>query len=278
MEFQTGKAIGVGGIELAWRFAGAVGTPKGVVVLAHGAAEHIGRYTHVFEALTANGLACLGYDHRGHGDSGGKRVFLTRFGEYVEDLHTVVQLAQTKAPGLPVYLLAHSMGGLVGAGYLVDYPSGPLRGAVISGPALGLALKVPAWKNALGKAMSKVWPTLAIPTGVEPRLVSRDPAVVAAYANDPKVTKKATARWYTELLAEQARVLARAGEIKTPLLLVFGGKDQLTSVPAMETWFAAVGASDKTLIPYPELFHEVMNEPEKDTVLADIGRWIGAHA
>lgn len=278
MESETGTFEGRGRVQIAWRFGKPSGTPRGLVVISHGVAEHMDRYRHVEAALSAAGYATFIIDHRGHGASGGPRVFVKRFEEYVADLDLAIARAKGKvASGTKTFLLGHSMGGLIAIEHLLTHP-GVVNGAVLSGPALGLSLKVPAWKDALGKVMSAAWPGLAIPTGVDPSFVSRDPAVVKAYASDPRVTKKATARWYTELLAAQADANARALEVKTPFLLVVGGQDKLTSVTAIEKWFPLAGAADKTIIPYPALYHEVLNEPEKDVVLGDIVRWLDAHA
>lgn len=246
-----------------------------LVIVLHGVAEHSGRYQHVIDHLAEAGFAVFAPDHRGHGESSGTRVFVQRFREYTDDVQALIAHAQSIVPGRKVVLLGHSMGGLVAIQHLIDH-AGVAELAVLTGPGLGIAVPVPKWKDALGRVMSKVWPTLAIPTGIGPELVSRDPAVVKAYAEDPKVTKKATARWYTEFLDAQARAFERAPGLKVPLLVLTGGKDQLVSVAAQEKWFEAVGSQDKTHIPYPALFHEVMNEPEKAAVLGDITRWLEA--
>jgi len=251
--------------------------PKALVIVLHGVAEHSGRYQHVIDHLANAGYAVFAPDHRGHGDSSGKRVFVERFREYSDDVQALIAHAQTLVPGRKVVLLGHSMGGLIGIQHLIDY-AGVAELAVFSGPGVGIAVAVPKWKDLLGSVMSKIWPGLAIPTGIGPELVSRDPAVVKAYESDPKVTKKATARWYTEFLAAQARAFERAGSIRLPLLVLTAGQDKLVSVPAQDKWFKAVASPDKTQIPYPALFHEVLNEPEQAAVLTDVTRWLDAHA
>ncbi|MCC6624728.1 MAG: lysophospholipase [Deltaproteobacteria bacterium] len=279
MASETGIHQGHKGVPIHWRLdrPDGAGAPRALVLVSHGVAEHMGRYQHVSDALVAAGYAVARLDHRGHGASGGPRVFVERFGDYVTDLHAVLGVVKLRVGAPKTFLLGHSMGGLIAIHHLLAHP-GAVDGAVVSGPALGLSLAVPAWKDALGKVMSTVWPKLAIPTGVDPGLVSRDPAVVSAYANDPQVTKKATARWYTELLAAQKDANERALELGGPLLVLVGGLDKLVSVSAIERWFPRVAAQDKTIIPYPALYHEVMNEPEKDVVLGDIRRWLDARS
>ncbi len=251
--------------------------PKALVVVLHGVAEHSGRYVHVIAHLAAAGYAVFALDHRGHGASSGKRVFVERFRDYTDDVQAMIAHAQSIVPGRKVVLLGHSMGGLIAIQHLIDH-AGVAELAVLSSPGLGIAVPVPKWKDALGRVMSKVWPALAIPTGIGPELVSRDAAVVKAYADDPMVTKTATARWYTEFLDAQGRAFERAAGIKLPLLVLTAGQDRLVSVPAQDKWFKAVASTDKTQIPYPALYHEVLNEPEKLAVLTDVTQWLDARA
>ena len=274
---ETGFLSRPDGTRLFWRAKRpAEDVPsKALVVVVHGLAEHSGRYQHVIDFLVAAGYGCIAPDHRGHGDSTGKRVFVERFREYADDLQAIVALGQGQVPGRKVVLLGHSMGGLIAILHLIDY-AGVAELAVLSGPGVGIAAPVPKWKDLLGRVMSKAWPGLSIPTGIPPEHVSRDPAVVKAYAEDPKVSKQATARWYTEFLGAQARAFDKAAGIKVPLLVVCGGQDKLVSMAAEERWFKAVGSADKTFTPYPALYHEVMNEPEQAVVLGDIQRWLDA--
>ncbi len=265
---------------LRWKLARPEGEPRALCVIVHGLAEHTGRYDHVITALTNAGYAALILDHRGHGDSSGRRVYIDRFRQYVDDLQAVIEFGRSRLDGatkspVRVALVGHSMGGLIAIHHLLDYP-GVASAAALSGPGLGVAVPVPKWKDALGRVMSKVWPSLAIPTGLGPELVSRDPAVVKAYAEDPKVTKTATARWYSEFLDAQSRAFAEARRITLPLLHLIGGKDAIVSPDAQRRWFETVPSTNKRLIDYPGLFHEVMNEPEKDQVLSDLVGWLDA--
>jgi alpha-beta hydrolase superfamily lysophospholipase len=274
---ETGFVSRPDGATLRWKLVRPEGAPRALCVVVHGLAEHTGRYGHVLSSLASAGYAALILDHRGHGDSSGRRVFVERFRQYPDDLQAVIEAGRAKLEGqVPVVLLGHSMGGLIAIHHLLNHP-GVASAAALSGPGLGIAVAVPKWKDALGRVMSKLWPSLAIPTGLSPELVSRDPAVVKAYADDPKVTKSATARWYSEFLDAQARAFAEVQRITLPLYVMFGGRDGLVSTGAIRRWFEAVPAKDKRLVEYPELFHEVMNEPEKAQVLAELVAWLDAH-
>lgn len=278
MKHEQGSWKGTGGLDIAFDIATpADRTPRGVVVLSHGVAEHAGRYRHVGEALVASGFAFFGHDHRGHGRSAGTRVFVERFSEYADDLEGAVRRAKDRFPGVPVFLLGHSMGGLIAIDHLLRHPDS-VSGAILSGPGVEVGAKVPAWKDKLARVMSRIWPKLAVPTGIPAADISRDPATVAAYSADPLVTKKATARWYTEFLDTQARAFALASSIHTPLLVAWGGRDRLVNPNGIARWADAVGSADKTLMPYPELFHEVVNEPERAVVIGDMIRWLEARS
>jgi alpha-beta hydrolase superfamily lysophospholipase len=278
MQRERGNWKGTGGVDLAFELlVPEGGAPRAVVVLSHGVAEHAGRYAHLADALAARGFAFFGYDHRGHGRSGGTRVYVDRFADYAADLEAAIAKAKARFPGVPVFVFGHSMGGLIAIDHLIRYPES-LTGAVLSGPGVEVGVKVPGWKDALGRVMSKVWPKLAIPTGIPPADISRDPDVVRAYERDPLVTNKATARWYTEFIDTQARAFAHASSIRTPLLIVWGGRDRLVGVNGIVRFAESVASEDKTLIPYPELFHEVVNEPEREVVIGDVLRWLEARA
>lgn len=249
--------------------------PRGVVVLSHGVAEHKGRYAHVAAHFAAAGFAVHLHDHRGHGHSGGTRVFVARFAEYAEDLELAVQRMKGRFPGVPVFLFGHSMGGLIAIDHLIRYPDA-VSGAILSGPGVEVGVKVPAWKDTLARVMSKIWPKLAVPTGIPAAHISRDAATVKAYETDPLVTSKATARWYTEFLDTQSRAFAHASAIQTPMIVAWGGQDKLVNPNGIARWFEEVGSHDKTAVPYPELYHEITNEPERAVVLGDLTRWLEA--
>jgi len=268
----TGTFEGRGGVRLHYRWD-EVSPPRAVVVVVHGIAEHGGRYDHVASALTAAGFGCLRVDLRGHGRSAGRRVYVERFDEYVGDTLAGVRFVRDRQPGVPIFALGHSMGGLVAILLALDHPD-TLAGLALSSPGLRAKVHIPAWKDALGRIMSRLVPTLAIPTGIPPTSVSRDPAVVKAYQADPLVTTKATARWYTEYLAAQARAMGDAPRLRTPTLMLVAGSDVLVDPEASQAFFDGLGAQDKTFQPYPDLYHEVFNEPERDAVIADLLAWL----
>jgi len=277
MNREYGTCKGRDGVELSFQVTPATGKPRGIVVLSHGVAEHIGRYDHLVDAFCAAGFVTYAHDHRGHGKSAGTRVFVAHFESYADDLEDAIERMKKRFPGLPVFLFGHSMGGLIAIDHLIRYPD-HVAGAVLSGPGVEVGVKVPKWKDTLARVMSRIWPKLAVPTGIPAEHISRDAATVAAYKADSMVTGKATARWYTEFLDTQARAFAHASAIQVPLMIAWGGQDKLVNPNGIARWAESVGSKDKTTRLYPDLYHEIVNEPERAVVLGDITRWLEAHA
>jgi lysophospholipase len=249
--------------------APAIGDTKAHVVLCHGANEHVGRYGHVIEALNKAGFAVTGLDLRGHGKSGGKRCHVLRWEHYSEDLRVVIQ-----SVGSPVFVLGHSMGGLVALEALRSGINGTeIKGVLISNPLLGLAFTPPRIKAAFAKLLSTVIPGLLMGNEVNPDHLSHDQAMNAAYIADPLVSKKLSPRWFTEMLSAVQRVHEAAGSYETPLLLMQGTADPVTSAPMALEFFEGYGGP-KTLQAHEGLYHEIFNEIEREKVIADMISWL----
>ena len=284
--------------QLFWRAWKPNALARALLVLVHGYAEHIGRYEHVAAYFVQSGYAVYGFDHAGHGRSEGTRGHINAFADYLADLRSFIALAQAREPGLATFLVGHSMGGLVSLAYGEQQPAGPrppvagtavrevsnrppaeVRGIIVSAPGLRLAMPVPAWKLALGNALSGVMPTLAMANGIQSGYLTHDPAISGAYAkSDPLVFKTATARWATEFFRAQAETLAAAPRFMLPCLLMHGGDDHLISPEGTRQFFAAAGSADKTLKIYDGFYHEIFNEIGKEKVFADMGDWLERHS
>lgn len=269
---------GVGGVRIVydtWTPDPAAGAPKAVVILAHGLGEHAGRYHHVARRFAAAGFITYALDHRGHGRSAGKRVYLKDIAEYTGDFGTLVGIARREHPDLPKIVLGHSMGGGIVFAYasenVADYDL-----VVLSGPAIATQQGVSPVMRLLGKTVGKIAPGVPVQT-LDANAVSRDPAVVAAYNADPLV-------WHGKVPAGIARGLLGVGEtmpqraraLTKPLLVVHGSDDHLVPAAGSEHLVECVAAEDVHLKIYPGLYHEVFNEPEKERVLDDVVSWIEA--
>jgi alpha-beta hydrolase superfamily lysophospholipase len=236
-----------------------------VAVLVHGYGEHIGRYHQAAADLVAHGAVVYGPDHRGHGRSAGERVLIADFEPVVEDLHLVVQRVRELHVGLPVVLLGHSMGGMIGARYAQRY-GGALAALVLSGPVLG------RWEAAEQLLAEDVIPD----TPIDPATLSRDPAVGEAYVADPLVWHGPFQRPTLQALtACISRIAAQPPLTELPTLWIHGADDQLVPIdPSRRGVQQLVAPSQLTSIVYPGARHEVLNETNRAEVLADVTGFI----
>ena len=234
---------------------------RGQVLLVHGLAEHMGRYEHVAKALTDGGFAVSGIELRGHGHSGGRRGHVERWRKYEEDVR-----AALSEVGEDCFIVCHSMGGLVSlATLLAGAPA--VKAIAISNPLLGVRVSAPV-KEAAGRLLSKIWPTLSLGNELDTSQLSRDPEVVRKYEEDPLVYSTITPRWFTEMDSKREEVHAKAASFTLPILMLVSEGDPITN-PADSRRFAE--AAGGRVIEYgDECLHELFNELEKDKTLADV--------
>jgi alpha-beta hydrolase superfamily lysophospholipase len=248
--------------------------PRAVVILVHGYAEHTGRYDHVGAWLAERGYAVRGFDLRGHGLSDGARALVRSFNEFLEDLREYLPRVRGEHPGTPVVVLGHSMGGAIAALWLaVDQPA--LTGALLSGPVAATNSSSSPLGNVLS-VVARFWPALPVTT-LDAGAISRDTDVVKRYEGDPLVYR---GRIKAGLAAAMVRAAQRtdrdAERIILPLLLMHGSQDRLTPPDGTRRLHQRVGSRDRTFKLYDGLYHEILNEPERDQVLEDINSWLTA--
>ncbi|CAJ1586453.1 alpha/beta hydrolase [[Mycobacterium] wendilense] len=264
---------GVGGVRIVYDTWTPDIEPRAVVVLSHGFGEHARRYDHVAQRFGQAGLLTYALDHRGHGRSGGKRVYVKDLAEYTGDFGTLVDIARREHPGLPTVVLGHSMGGGIVFAYAAESQN-DYDLIVLSGPAVATQEGVKPALRIVGKALGAVLPGVPVQQ-LDANAVSRDPQVVADYNADPLV-------WHGKVPAGVARALLSVGEtmpqrasaITKPLLVVHGEVDRLIPAKGSTRMVECVASPDVHLKIYPELYHEVFNEPERDRVLDDVVSWI----
>jgi alpha-beta hydrolase superfamily lysophospholipase len=249
---------------------------KAVLLIVHGLAEHSGRYMNIVNHFIPLGYAVYGVDHIGHGKSDGKRVYVKRFEDYTNTLKIYFDRIRRLQPGKPIFLVGHSMGGLISAVYLLDHQN-ELTGAILSGVAVKVPENITPIIIIVGKMLSALMPSLGL-IGLDAEGVSRDPAVVEAYVNDPLVFKgKTTARLAAEMLKAMKYVSVLATKITFPILIVQGSADRLVNPAGAQMLYDAVSSPDKEIRIYDGFYHEVFNEPEHDKVLRDIEIWLESH-
>lgn len=252
----------------AWPVAGAQIT----FAVAHGLGEHAGRYERFAQGMAKHGIGTYAVDLRGHGNSPGQRGHVDSWSQWTDDVSAFVNHVAAVAGG-EVVPLGHSFGG---AAMLSTVLAGKLSNTkrfVVSSPALKVKVKVPAWKIKLGTTASKVMPKLALANEVDPKLLSRIPEVVEAYRADPLVHSKISSRLYTEWLAATRDILARAGEIKVPFLILAGTDDGLIDPEGSQELHAKAPAMSELKL-LEGRYHEPFNDRDNEEVFTLIANWL----
>jgi acylglycerol lipase len=275
---EEGRFRASGGLELFWvRWPSSVDSDRhtrGSVVLVHGLGEHCDAYPRVLNRLLPAGFTIYAFDLRGHGRSPGKRGHIASWDDYRQDLRAFVSFVQGRAPGPRLFLLGHSLGGVIALDYAMRYPEG-LRGVVVISPALGEVGISPA-KRALARVLSRLWPTFSLATGLDTTALSREPKVVAAYERDPLVHDRGTARLGSELMTTVKELHARAADLRVPLLIQHGDADRIAQIDGSREFVASAGVPDKELRIYPGGYHQLHNDLCADEVTADLVNWLEA--
>ena len=276
MKHQEGFFKGVRGAKIYFQSWLPENEPKALLLIVHGLAEHSGRYGNVVNHFVPLGYAVYGIDHLGHGRSEGKRVHVERFDDYTNTLKVYFDMIREWQLDKPIFLVGHSMGGLIGAAYLLDHQA-ELAGAVLSGPAVKIPEYVTPFIVFMGKILSALIPKYGL-LPLEANGVSRDPSVVQAYVSDPLVYRgKATARLAAEMLKAMQTVSGQAARITLPIMILQGSADKLVNPSGARMLYDSVSSVDKEMKIYDGFYHEVFNEPEHDKVLHDVELWLDAH-
>lgn len=270
---RTESCFTGGGARTLFRRAWVPEAPERLVVLAHGYAEHSGRYEAVGSWLAARGCAVHAFDHQGHGRSDGPRGHVSRMADFFDDLDAFERLCRAEHPELPVFVLGHSMGGLIVAAWAEERRP-QVTGLILSGAALVAGEVPPTWQVALLQVLRRVLPRLRMPRPIATEALSRDPEVGRRYQEDPLVFQFMTLSLAGALYGAGAGTLAGAGEVGVPTLVLHGGDDPIVLAEGSRRFFEGLRSSGSDLRIYPGLRHEIFNEPEAEAVLADALDWM----
>jgi alpha-beta hydrolase superfamily lysophospholipase len=271
---SEGAFEGIRGLRIATRSWRPAGRPRGVVVIVHGFNAHSGMYGWVADQLVADGLVVHALDLRGHGKSDGERYFVQKFSDYTDDLATFIKMIKAREPGLPLFLLGHSAGGMVASTYTLDHQD-QLAGLISE----SFAFEVPAPDFALAvlKGLSHVAPHAHV-LKLKNEDFSRDPAVVAAMNADPLIAHEVQP---TQTVAELARADARFKKelqnITLPLLILHGTQDRAAKPSGSQHFYDRAGSKDKTLKLYEGYYHDLLHDLDKEIVMGDVKSWINTH-
>jgi len=274
MNHHTDTITTADGLQLFTQSWTPEGEARAHLLIVHGYAEHSSRYQHLAEFFTAEGFAVHTFDLRGHGKSGGKTGYVDRFELYLKDLTTVFDHLKMQAKKKTFFLFGHSMGGAIAALYVITRQPKQLNGVLLSGAALKVSDDISPLlqrvSGVLGEWLPKV-KTIKLDT----KALSRDPAVVEDYENDPLVYHGPVyARTGAELIRASKRIYANMEKLKLPVLIMHGTADRLTDMEGSKELERRAGTEEKRLELYNGLYHELVNEPEQKQVMGDMLEWM----
>jgi lysophospholipase len=251
--------------------------PRGAIIVSHGFAEHGGCYRRVAEALGAMlEVDIIAVDYRGHGRSPGRRGVVKRYDDLVGDLASVVKWVERQLPDVPRFLLAHSNGGQVGLRLVLEV-NAAIDGMVVSNPALRVSVPISAGKLRLGRILGKVAPWITLAGDSRVGVLTRDPMIQEEHRTDPLRHNRMSPPLFFGMVAGGELLVARAAEIRIPLLMVLGGQDTLIDPAISREFFERLGSDDKTLLFYPKMLHEPLNDLGREQVIEDMARWFELH-
>jgi len=246
---------------------------KAVLLVVHGLAEHSGRYMNIVNEFVPMGFAVYALDHIGHGKSDGIRGYVNRFSDYTNTLKIYLDKVLLWQTGKPIFLIGHSMGGLISAEFLVNYDT-ELAGVIFSAPSIQAPKKTSIWLVMAGKLLSKFLPKVKL-IKLTSSSVSSDQKVVNQYFDDELVYNgKTTARLAYEIFISMEMLVKNLYKINLPIIIFQGSQDKLVHPDGAQLLFESVQSSDKTLKIYNEMYHEVFNEPDHEKVLNDLRYWL----
>ncbi|MFH2104512.1 MAG: lysophospholipase [Chloroflexota bacterium] len=260
------------GLDLVARSWTPEAKPKAVVCLVHGLGEHVGRYAHVGVALNERGYALAGFDLRGHGKSKGQRGHTPSFDAFMQDITDFISNVAVLFPGIPRFLFGHSLGGILVLNYVLRR-SPTLAGVISTAAGLRTSLEEQKGKVALARILGTLIPGVALPSGLDPKTISRDEHVVQAYIEDPLVHDRITLGFGKIMLAAIPWAFTHAADFPVPLLIMHGSED-LLGYPRGSREFADLVPKDCTFKLWDGLSHELHNEPEKEQVFELITKWL----
>lgn len=273
MDPAHGYFEGLGRLRLHYR-AWEAPDPRAALILVHGLFEHSRRYQELGEFMVARGLSTYALDLRGHGLSDGRRGHARRFATLLQDLDRFRHEVQGLAPdGVPLFLVAHSMGGLLALRYLEEYHS-PIAGAVITAPWLATAVRTPRWMVLAATVLDRILPAFPFRYRLDPRTLSHDQARTADYTQDPEIHSIITPRMFTEVSAAMSLALQRGDRIRVPVHFLLAGDDRIVDTPRTLAFARSLPGDRFTVEVLDGLFHEVLQEKGREAVMRKIHDWL----
>lgn len=247
-------------------------SPTHLLCIVHGLGDHGMRYRHVGEYLSGHGIAVFAMDLRGHGQSEGKKGHTPSYDLLLSDIEELLKTARAEHTDLPMYLMGHSMGGNIVANYLIEMSTNELAGFILSAPWFRLAFEPPAWRVKAARILTGILPSLTQPNQLNTSHLSRDPAVVKAYEEDPLVHDRLSAGLFAKVMEAAQNVLKRVSEIELPGLIYHGDQDQIISFKATQEFAEKCPNAEWHAL--DGVYHEPHNDLGKEQLLELILNWL----
>ncbi|MDB9473587.1 alpha/beta hydrolase [Dolichospermum circinale] len=275
---QEGKFSGVGGLDLYYQSWHPGGEVRGILAIVHGLGGHSGLYKTIVEYLLPKEYAVYALDLRGHGRSSGQRGYINTWTEFRDDLQAFLNLIQQQQPGYPIFLLGHSLGGVIALDYTLHYvkDQSTLAGVIGFSPSIG-QVGVPLSRVVLGKLFSRVWPRFSLHIGLDFSAGSRNQKILDSYTQDKLRHTLATARLSTEFFATVDWIHTHAEKWQVPLLILHGGADRIALPAGSQMFYEKVNYPDKLRIEYPGAYHNLHDDINYLEVITDLFDWMNKH-
>lgn len=262
---------GVGGLKIATRSWKPEGSPRAVMILVHGFNAHSGYMEYPGEQFAANGIASYALDLRGRGNSDGERFYVEEFSDYLGDVHKLVEIARGENPGLPVFVLGHSAGGVIATSYVYEHQD-EIAGLVCESFAFDVGL--PHLVQLALQGVGYLAPHLHV-FSLNNADFSRDPAHVERMNNDPLIAKESQpAETASEMLKAAERLKEHMPNFNVPVFITHGTEDKATRPAGSQYFYDHAGSADKTLKLYEGHYHDLLADVDKEIVMNDILMWV----
>jgi acylglycerol lipase len=250
--------------------------PVAVLIVAHGIAEHSGRYSNLVNYFVPRGYAVYSFDLRGHGKSDGRRSYVEHFSYYLDDLKIFCAKVSEENKDVKVFLVGHSMGSTIAIAYAIEHQD-ELNGLIVSGTTLKAGASINKASIFMAKILSVLTPKIGV-SALGAAYISRDKAVVEAYINDPlNYTGKLSARVGAELLKTMEYLQHKVSKLSLPILIMHGSADRISDPSSSQMLFDGASSKDKTLKFYEGFYHEIFNDPDRQQVFLDMDSWLQLH-
>ncbi|MFH0768711.1 MAG: alpha/beta hydrolase [Chloroflexota bacterium] len=276
MKHSDSQFKGRGDLNLYYQCWLPFGEPKAILLVVHGLAEHSGRYSNLVNYFVPREYGVYGYDQRGHGKSDGLRGYVDRFSYFVDDLDIFLRLVRNRHRHAKIFLVGHSVGGTIATAYAILH-EGSFDGLILTGATLSTPNNVAAGTIFAARILSLILPKAGLYI-IDAEAISQDKGMVNAYVHDPLVYRgKIRARLGVELIKAMDTVKREISEIHLPIMVMHGSADLLSNPKGSEMLYQGASSADKTLKVYEGYYHEILNEPGREQVLADVEVWLKTH-